>query len=100
MEHFQDTGLPFLVAVIVILAESFGSLLLIAGLLSRIVALLIMSIMLGAIFKVQGKFGFFMNWSGQQGGEGFEYHLLALALCLIILWTGGGRWSIDRLLNK
>jgi putative oxidoreductase len=100
MEHFQETGLPYLVAIIVILAESIGSLMLLAGFLTRVIALLIMSIMLGAIIKVHGQFGFFMNWSGQQAGEGFEYHLLALALCLILILAGGGRWSVDRFLNR
>lgn len=39
--------------------------------------------------------GFFMNWTGTQGGEGFEYHLLALALALPIVVGGGGAASVD-----
>ena len=44
--------------------------------------------------------GFFMNWSGKQGGEGFEYHLLAIALCLSLLISGGGRFSADGFITK
>ena len=41
-----------------------------------------------------------MNWSGTQQGEGFEYHLLALGLGLVVLIKGGGIWSVDKLLVK
>ena len=40
-----------------------------------------------------------MNWSGNQRGEGFEYHLLALALALLIMVRGAGAWSLDRVLE-
>ena len=41
-----------------------------------------------------------MNWSGNQAGEGFEYHLLALALSAAVLIRGAGRWSVDGLLSN
>jgi putative oxidoreductase len=56
--------------------------------------------MLGAIAMVHGKMGFFMNWSGQQGGEGFEYHLLAIAMAVAVIIRGSGALSIDRLLQR
>ena len=40
--------------------------------------------------------GFFMNWTGQQKGEGFEFHLLAIALAIVVLIKGSGAVSIDR----
>lgn len=40
--------------------------------------------------------GFFMNWFGQQQGEGVEYHLLVIGIAAALLVTGGGRWSVDR----
>ena len=40
-----------------------------------------------------------MNWTGQQKGEGFEYHLLALALLLIVMMKGAGLLSVDRALS-
>jgi len=100
MENFQATGLPFLVGFIIICAESFGAFFLILGFLSRISALFISAIMVGAILKVHGKFGFFMNWSGKQAGEGFEFHLLAIALSVIVLLYGGGKWALDSIINR
>jgi putative oxidoreductase len=44
--------------------------------------------------------GFFMNWSGKQAGEGFEFHLLAIAIAIALMLRGGGRWSLDRLIAR
>ena len=52
--------------------------------------------MVVAVLTSHAAFGFFMNWSGQQKGEGFEYHLLALALALPIIVKGAGAFSVDR----
>src|SRR4030095_9213808 len=79
--------LGYLIAI----GEFFGGLGLIVGFLSRFSAAAIIVIMLGAIAMVHGKFGFFMNWMGQQAGEGIEYHLLAIAVLLVILIVGPGR---------
>jgi putative oxidoreductase len=68
------------------------------GFLSRFSAASLIVIMLGAIGTVHAKYGFFMNWAGQQAGEGFEYHLLAIAVLQIILIVGPGRFAIGRLL--
>ena len=89
-------GIPAALAFLVILAESAGSLGLIVGLLTRIAALGIGCVMLGAIFMVHLPNGFFMNWFGKQAGEGFEYHLLAIGMALALLIGGGGRASLDR----
>jgi uncharacterized membrane protein YphA (DoxX/SURF4 family) len=67
---------------------------LIVGFLSRFSALSIIIIMLGAIGMVHAKVGFFMNWTGTQAGEGFEYHLLAIAILLTIVIAGPGRFAI------
>ncbi len=100
INYFVSTGLPSTVAFLIIIGESFGALALIIGLLSRIAAFGISLIMLGAIFLVHLPNGFFMNWFGTQKGEGFEYHILALGLGLIILIKGSGKWSVDRILVK
>jgi len=89
-------GLPAPVAVLVILAESAGALGLIVGFCTRLCALGIAMVMGGAIFFVHGQHGFFMNWFGQQTGEGFEYHLLAIGLALALIIHGGGKWSFDQ----
>jgi len=39
------------------------------------------------------------DWAGNQKGEGFEYHLLAMGLALVVIISGAGKWSIDRLLT-
>jgi putative oxidoreductase len=54
--------------------------------------------MLVAIAVVHHNFGFFMNWTGTQKGEGFEYHLLAIAISVLLMIRGAGPASIDRLL--
>ncbi|MBI4455786.1 MAG: DoxX family protein [Acidobacteria bacterium] len=77
-----------------------GALGLIVGLLSRVAALGIGCVMLVAIFAVHLSNGFFMNWTGAQQGEGFEYHLLALAIVIALLIKGGGAWSLDRMLTE
>jgi putative oxidoreductase len=96
MGAFTGQGISAPLAFLVILAESAGSLGLIVGLLTRIAALGVGSVMVGAIFMVHLPNGFFMNWFGKQAGEGFEYHLLAIGMALALLLGGGGRASLDR----
>ena len=94
----QQMGIPAPLAFLAICAEFFGGLGLIVGLLARIAALGIIVNMLVAVAKVHSANGFFMNWTGQQKGEGFEYHLLAIALLIVVLVKGSGALSIDRAL--
>ncbi len=91
----QKMGLPWLVAFLVIIGESLGSLGLIAGFLTRFTAASFIVIMIGAITSSHLPHGFFMNWFGQQAGEGFEYHLLVIAMSAALAIVGGGRWSVD-----
>lgn len=102
MGFFTGTmGIPAVFAFLAIIAEFFGSLGLITGLLTRVSAFGLTVNMLVAIFTTHLANGFFMNWTGQQAGEGFEYHLLALALLLVILVKGAGNFSVDRVIaNK
>ena len=83
-------------AFLVIMVEFFGSLGLIVGFLSRIAAFGILCNMIGAIWLVHWPNGFFMNWYGKKAGEGFEFHLLVIAISLAILFAGAGKWSFDR----
>jgi putative oxidoreductase len=96
MGMFTSQGMPALLAFLVILSESLGSLGLIVGFLTRVAAFGCASVMLGAIGMVHWQNGFFMNWDGKQPGEGFEYHILALATALALLIGGGGKASVDR----
>ena len=99
MGFFTHAGIPAPLAFLAICAEFFGGLGLIVGLLSRIAAVGITVNMLVAIATVHAANGFFMNWFGNQKGEGFEYHLLAIAMGLAIMIKGAGAFSLDRLLG-
>jgi len=93
-------GLPYLIALLVIAGEFFGSLALAAGLFTRLAAAGITAIMLGAVAAAHWQNGFFMNWSGKQAGEGFEFHLLAMGMGLALMLAGGGRGSLDGGIEK
>ena len=98
MSAFTQAGMPAPLTFFVIFVEFFGGLSLLFGLLSRLAGLGITALMVGAIAMVHARVGFFMNWMGQQKGEGFEFHLLAIVLAVLILVRGAGAFSVDRLL--
>jgi len=101
MEFFtQQLGIPAPFAFLAICAEFFGGLMLIVGFLGRVAALTIICIMAVAIAKVHWQFGLFMNWFGTQKGEGFEYHLLAITIGVMVALRGSGALSLDRLLAR
>ena len=93
-------GLPSIVAFSVIMIEFFGSISLVLGLFSRFWALSLAGMFTGIIITTQLEHGFFMNWYGNQAGEGYEYSLLVIGLALTILANGSGKWSIDTLISK
>jgi putative oxidoreductase len=96
MGFFTGTmHIPALFAFLAIAAEFAGSIGLILGLGTRIAALGIASTMVVAIATVHAQFGFFMNWTGAQKGEGFEYHILAIAIAVALIIRGGGLFSAD-----
>jgi putative oxidoreductase len=101
MGFFTGTlHVPAPLAFLVIVAESFGALALVAGLLTRVAAAGIAAVMVGAIALTHAPHGFFMNWFGNQAGEGFEYHLLAIAMAVALFIRGGGAFSIDHALTE
>ena len=100
IQGFSKMGLPPVITVLVMVAELGGSLLLLVGFLTRLGALAIGCVMAAATLMVHSKVGFFMNWAGMQKGEGFEYHLLALGLCIALLIKGGGALSVDHALSR
>jgi putative oxidoreductase len=95
----HDMHVPAVFAFLAIAAEFFGGLGLLLGVLTRIAAFGIAINMLVAIFMVHLPNGLFMNWSGQQKGEGIEYHLLVLAMTIAIIMRGAGALSVDRMLE-
>jgi putative oxidoreductase len=100
MNYFTGTvGLPWLIGFLVIFLEFFGSLFILVGLGSRLIAPASIIMFTGMILTGHLEEGFFMNWMGTQSGEGFEYHLLIIGLLLALLVSGSGRYSLDRLLT-
>ncbi len=100
MGYFTGTvGTPYVVGLLVILGEFFGSLMLIAGVGTRFAAASLVVIMLGAAWQLRGN-GFFMNWFGNQKGEGVELFILAVGIAVALVAVGGGKWSLDGLLAR
>lgn len=93
--QFAKFGMPASIAYFAISVELWGSLSLILGFLFRMAAFFIVVEMSRAIATFHVRNGFYMNWEGRQKGEGFEYHLFAIALALVILVRGAGALSID-----
>ena len=96
----QQMHIPAAFALLAIAAEFFGSIGLIVGLLGRVAAFGIACNMVVAICMVHRHFGLFANWSGTQKGEGFEFHLLAIAITLVIMIKGSGALSLDRAFSQ
>lgn len=96
-----SVGLPWIVALLVILIEFFGSLMLIAGAATRIAALGIFGNFIGVVLSSHLGSGFFMNWKAAANqGEGIEYFILLFGLALVALIAGGGKASVDATLSK
>ena len=101
MGFLQSMGMPFLIALLVILAEFVGSIGLILGIGTRFMAFSVGLTMAGAaILGGHINNGFFMNWFGMQKGEGVEYFILVVGLALALLISGSGKYSVDNLISK
>jgi putative oxidoreductase len=92
--------IPAVFAALAIAAEFLGAIGLIVGGLSRIAAFGIAATMAVAALTVHAPYGFFINWTGNQAGNGFEYQVLAIGLALVVMLEGGGAYSLDRLLGR
>ena len=99
MDYFTETvGLPWILGFLVIVLESIGAIVLLAGIGTRIIAFSYILLVLGIIFTSHIQYGFFMNWFGNQAGEGYEYFILWIGMAVTLLITGGGKYSIDKTL--
>ncbi len=98
---FQSMGMPLIIGVLVILAEFVGSLGILVGAGTRFMAFSVGLTMAGAaVLGGHINNGFFMNWFGQQKGEGLEYFILVIGLAIAILIGGAGRYAVDNLISK
>lgn len=100
--HFFQEALhiPPFWTVCAIGAETVGAAALIVGLFGRIAAAGVLVVMGVAVYLIHGRQGFFMNWYAQPRGEGFEFHILAVAMALAVIVRGSGALSVDRALTK
>ena len=97
MGFFTETlHLPWLIAFLVIFIEFFGAISLIIGFASRLWSIAMVILFIGIIFTEHLQNGFFMNWFGNQKGEGYEYHLLIIGLSITTFINGSGKFSIDK----
>lgn len=99
LQAFAGMGFPAWSVVALMGVESVGAALLVFGLLTRLWAIGIGVSITVCMFLNHVQHGFFMNWFGQQKGEGFEYHLLVIGICVALLIKGGGALSVDRKLS-
>lgn len=99
IQAFAAMGFPAWSVVALMVVESLGAVLLVFGFLTRLWAVGIGAIITICMFLNHVQHGFFMNWFGQQQGEGYEYHLLVIGICVALLIKGGGAFSVDRKLS-
>lgn len=96
MQFFTRTmGIPAPLAFLAIAAEFAGPVALALGLFGRVAAFGIAAVMVVAVLTSHLSNGFFMNWFGAQKGEGFEFHILAVAIAAAVMVGGSGAFSLD-----
>lgn len=101
MNYFTGTvGLPYIVALLVILGESLGALALALGLCTRFMAVSILIIMFGAMVLDHAQYGFFMDWFRNQKGEGIEFDILTFGLSFGLAASGAGAYSLDQYISR
>jgi uncharacterized membrane protein YphA (DoxX/SURF4 family) len=99
MQYFTQTvKLPYIIGLLVILIEFFAPIALVLGIGSKILAAVLAILFLGITITAHSNFGFFMNWFGNQPGEGFEFFLLAIGASLALMFNGSGKFAIDNLI--
>lgn len=92
-------GIPAPLAVAAILSEALGGVLLVTGLGARLGAAMVAGVLGTGAVMLHWQHGFFMNWFGNQAGEGIEFFILALGLAAITGLAGAGRYSLDRVIH-
>lgn len=99
LHWFTDTmHVPWILGFAAIAAETVGGLALLVGFATRLAAGALGVVFLTAALLVHARHGFFINWFGNQKGEGIEYFLLGLTLVVVLVVQGGGAASLDRAL--
>ena len=89
----SSMGIPAEMQIPIALAEFIPGILLLIGVLTRISASLLSIVMLGAIFLVKGA-------TDLTGERGYEFDLILLAACLVLIVAGPGKVSISHAAKK
>lgn len=92
-KFFGSLGLPPELAYVTIAVETVGAIALILGLWTRIAAVVLIPVLLGAIVTVHGPAGFFFT-NPKGGWEYLALWIVALAAQALI---GAGAYAIDNL---
>ena len=100
MAGFEASHIPAVFAFLAIMAEFLGGIGLILGALTRIAAFGLAVDMMVGVYLLHWNNGFFMNWSGRQKGEGFEFHILVVTIAIVLMARGGGAASVDRAIAR
>ena len=98
----KDLGfrrIPRSIAWLIIIGQSFGSVAIVSGFLSRVAAGGLFVIFIGALI-VHWHDGWMMNWYGRKNGEGIEYFVMLVSLLLLVSVKGGGALSVDLWLTR
>ncbi len=96
MNAMGGEGVPSFIQALAALAEFGGGIALVLGLFTPLAALGIVCQMLGALFMVHFPMGH--PFVAATGGPSYELPLVYLALAILLLVLGPGRWSLDALL--
>ena len=92
----QTLHIPYALAVVAILTEFLAPIALFLGIFTRLASLaLVIQFITAAILGGHLANGFFINWAGNQKGEGIEFHILVVTAALALMIMGAGRWAID-----
>jgi putative oxidoreductase len=89
-KFFASLGLPGGLAYVTMAVELVGAIALILGIYSRIVAIVLIPILLGAIFTVHGPAGFFFT----SPNGGWEFPAFWIVGLLALALTGDGKYAL------
>jgi putative oxidoreductase len=90
--YFASLGLPATTAYLTIFAEIAGGTAILLGLYTRLVSLLSIPVLLGALWVHAGN-----NWVFSAEGGGWEFPLLLVLLAVAVAFQGNGPFALRKL---
>lgn len=89
---FGSLGLPAIAAYLTVFAEVVGGIAIIAGLYTRLAAILSLPVLIGSFWAHAGN-----GWLFSNEGGGWEFPALLVALAVVVAIQGGGAFALRRL---